>query len=471
MVSDSTDVDLAWRAWEDLRRPVWLFDPHRLRGVYANAAARDLWDASSLSELLARDYSQLSPAVRARTERLALATAAGAAVSERWTFYPKGVPVTVEATISTYRLQDGTPVLLFEASSSETEPDERRALEALRHTDAAISMFAPDGRNLFSNPAAFEAYGRGDLPFAARFVDQAAAEALRARAVLHHVVGELHAVQTRHGRRWRRLDARASLDPVTGERCILLNETDVTGEVEARAAQAEAERRSAAAQARQTLLSTLSHELRTPLNAVLGFSSLLSADALEPAQAAHVGRIHHAGARLLQVVNEIIDLADGGATPIANPVAPELPTAPAGAPPIPDVDRPLRVLYVDDHPANRTLVQALLGALGVACTLAEDGAQGAAAAREGDWDLILMDIQMPVMNGVEATRAIRALPGRVGAVPIVALTANTLAAERQTYLEAGMNDCLAKPVDLAALAACVEAWGRRSASAAVERAA
>ncbi|MFI4950074.1 MAG: diguanylate cyclase, partial [Caulobacterales bacterium] len=78
------------QAWDALRRPIWLFDPASLRGVYANPAALALWGADSAEELLARDFSKLSPAVRARTARLATTTAGGGEVSERWTFYPKG---------------------------------------------------------------------------------------------------------------------------------------------------------------------------------------------------------------------------------------------------------------------------------------------------------------------------------------------------------------------------------------------
>ena len=115
--SDAT----VFAAWERLRRPVWLFDPLGLRGVYANAAARVLWGAATLDELLARDFSQLSPAVRARTDRLAQATAGGEIVSERWTFYPQGRPVTVQAAISTFRLEDGRGVLLFEAAPADVE--------------------------------------------------------------------------------------------------------------------------------------------------------------------------------------------------------------------------------------------------------------------------------------------------------------------------------------------------------------
>lgn len=388
--------------------------------------------------------------MRARTDRLARATAGGDEISERWTFYPNGAPVTVQATISTYRLLDGSAVLLFEASPVDAEPEERRALEALRHTDALISLFDADGRNLFSNPAAYRAFGRGDLPFEARFAEPETARALIGGALADGATGTLAEVVTRQGRRWHRLDVRTSLDPVTGGQALLLNEMDVTGEVEARAAQADAERKAAAVEARQSLLSTLSHELRTPLNAVLGFADLLSGDALEDRQAQHVARIHEAGDRLRVVVDEIIALADEGE---AAAPAPE-----AGVELLDAPDRPLNVLYVEDHPANRALVQAILASQGLTCALAEDGALGLEAAREADWDLILMDVQMPVMDGVAATRAIRALTGPRGRTPIVALTANTLGAERRAYLEAGMDDCLAKPVSPADLMACVRRW-------------
>ncbi|HEV2082103.1 MAG TPA: response regulator [Brevundimonas sp.] len=450
MAARDPNFDPAWRAWDDLKRPVWLFDPHGLRGVYANASACALWGAASREELLARDFSQLSPAVRARTDRLAKATVNGEEISERWTFYPNGAPVTVQATISTYRLLDGSPVLLFEASPVDAEPEERRALEALRHTDALISLFDPDGRNLFSNPAAYGAFGRGDLRFEARFAEPEIASDLLAGALADGATGVLAEVVTRAGRRWHRLDARVSLDPVTGAQALLLNEIDVTGEVEARAAQAEAERLAAAGAARQSLLATLSHELRTPLNAVLGFSGLLSDQGLAPAQAEQAARIHEAGSRLREVVDEIIALADDGEASAAAGGGAE--TA-AGSP-----DRELRVLYVDDHPANRALVHAVLTSQGVACALAEDGAEGVEVARTGVWDLILMDVQMPVMDGVAATRAIRALPGPAAEVPIVALTANTLAADRRAYAEAGMVDCLAKPASAADLMAAVRRW-------------
>lgn len=78
---------------------------------------------------------------------------------------------------------------------------------------------------------------------------------------------------------------------------------------------------------------------------------------------------------------------------------------------------------------------------------AADGAQAVAAARAKSYDIILMDIQMPVLDGRDATRAIRALPGEAGHVPVIALTADVIAAHRSEYLAAGVNAIVAKPIN------------------------
>jgi len=451
------------QAWDALRRPIWLFDPQELRGVYANPAALELWDAESLDELLSRDFSQLSPAVRARTQRLAQATAQGETVIEQWTFYPRGQPVTVEATISTYRLADGRAVLLFEASLTDVEAGERRAVEALRHTSTLITLFDEDGRPLFANPAAFAAYGSSTHPFDARFAIPDQGPRILAHALAGETVAEVCETLTLAGRRWHHVDARPVLDPVTGAAGVLLNERDVTERVEAERARAAAEQKASMAEARQRFLTDMSHELRTPLNAVIGFSELLMAGGLPAGPSDQAARIHDSGKRLLSVVNEMIRLSESDgwtgervATARSEPAAEPPPHRaealedPAGP--------PIRVLYVDDNESNRSLVTAILRTQGIDCRTAEDGLQGLEAARTGGWDLILMDIQMPVMGGVEATRAIRALPGPAGMAPILAVTANTLDEQLQSYAEAGMDDCIAKPVDMAELLAKVVAW-------------
>ncbi len=109
---------------------------------------------------------------------------------------------------------------------------------------------------------------------------------------------------------------------------------------------------------------------------------------------------------------------------------------------------PARILVVDDNETNRTLLRDILHRSGHGVELACDGIEALAALDGGAFDLILMDVNMPRMDGLEATRRIRALEGDKGVVPIVALTANALQGDRETFLAAGMTDYIAKPFDI-----------------------
>jgi signal transduction histidine kinase len=105
----------------------------------------------------------------------------------------------------------------------------------------------------------------------------------------------------------------------------------------------------------------------------------------------------------------------------------------------------LRVLLVDDNRTNRLVGLKSLEALGAYAETAESGEAAIAAATSGGYDLILMDVNMPGMDGMEATRRIRELPGREAYVPIVALTADVMTHHQQAYREAGMNGFVPKP--------------------------
>jgi signal transduction histidine kinase/AmiR/NasT family two-component response regulator/HPt (histidine-containing phosphotransfer) domain-containing protein len=125
--------------------------------------------------------------------------------------------------------------------------------------------------------------------------------------------------------------------------------------------------------------------------------------------------------------------------------------------------RPLRILVADDVALNRELLQASLEQNGHQVLLVENGEQAVARVGQGGFDVVLMDVQMPVMDGIEATRRIRMLPRPAGQVPVVALTANVMEAEQQRCLAAGMNRVLTKPIDwdrlfdtLAAVTAAVD---------------
>ena len=116
-----------------------------------------------------------------------------------------------------------------------------------------------------------------------------------------------------------------------------------------------------------------------------------------------------------------------------------------------------RVLVAEDNPINREVAQFMLEDAGLQVVLAEDGAACVEQARAGGHALVLMDLQMPGLNGFDATRAIRRLPS-LADLPIVAMTASAFDSDRQACLDAGMNDHLAKPVDAAVLYAMLLRW-------------
>jgi PAS domain S-box-containing protein len=111
----------------------------------------------------------------------------------------------------------------------------------------------------------------------------------------------------------------------------------------------------------------------------------------------------------------------------------------------------LRVLVVEDNATNRMIATKLLESMGAQVDTAADGYLGVEAAERGGFHLILMDVQMPGIDGLEAARRIRALGGAAAEVPIVALTANVLAHQRRAYLDAGMDGVVGKPISPGAL--------------------
>jgi len=126
--------------------------------------------------------------------------------------------------------------------------------------------------------------------------------------------------------------------------------------------------------------------------------------------------------------------------------------------------RPARILLAEDLPTNQLLVTAILRNAGYEVEAVTDGAAAVQAVQSRDYDVVLMDVQMPVMDGLEATRRIRSLEGTAASVPIVALTANALSEEVVRCREAGMSAHIAKPVDQDVLLAAVDRWVRWTAA-------
>jgi signal transduction histidine kinase/CheY-like chemotaxis protein len=138
--------------------------------------------------------------------------------------------------------------------------------------------------------------------------------------------------------------------------------------------------------------------------------------------------------------------------------------APRSLPP-PNPERSaLKILVVEDNVINQQVTLGMLGSLGCQADLAKDGAEAVEMVKARDYTLVLMDYQMPVMDGITATRAIRALPGAKGRVSIIALTASAMTGDREQCLASGMDDYLDKPLDRARLVAMLDRWAARLAS-------
>ena len=143
-----------------------------------------------------------------------------------------------------------------------------------------------------------------------------------------------------------------------------------------------------------------------------------------------------------------------------------LPARPAEPPPLDESAvegaATARVLLVDDHPMNRELGEALLVLAGCHVVVAEDGDEAVRLAAEQDFDIVLMDVHMPRMDGLVATRAIRAMDGARGEIPVIALTADVMPQQIERCRRAGMVDHIAKPIDRDTLYRVVGHWLSRA---------
>jgi two-component system sensor histidine kinase/response regulator len=142
--------------------------------------------------------------------------------------------------------------------------------------------------------------------------------------------------------------------------------------------------------------------------------------------------------------------------------------APSAVVPDANLMRGARVLLVEDNEINQEVALGQLEDAEVEVDVAENGEMAVRMVQANAYDLVLMDMQMPVMDGIEATRVIRSDP-RFDGLPIIAMTANAMAADRDKCLEAGMNDHISKPIDAQELFRVLSQWTRaRNAGATLE---
>ena len=195
-------------------------------------------------------------------------------------------------------------------------------------------------------------------------------------------------------------------------------------------------------------ISYMSHEMRTSLSGLLSFTNFLKATTLTKEQEEFCEVIEISSNELLVLVNSILDI-----TPASNIIKESKASKKNIANMIYEntSHAPRHVLVVDDNDINKKLLAKVLESLDLKVSYASNGAEAVELREKNSFDIIFMDIQMPVMDGVEASKAIRSFENKhkKTAVPIVALTANTGQSDRETYINAGMNDYLAKPIVIA----------------------
>ncbi|MBJ7411965.1 MAG: response regulator [Phenylobacterium sp.] len=281
-----------------------------------------------------------------------------------------------------------------------------------------------------------EGVRRGDYPDA---IGHEEAWLAAREAKLFTATGERHEQQVADGR-WLMIEERRTSDGgVIGLRVDITEMKRQAEALEQALAHAEAAHR-----AKAEFLADMSHELRTPLNGVAGLAQALDATDLSPDQRALVAEIRAAARQLDRLVNGLLDYGDADLAPDDRPHA---------AP-----DRPLKVLAADDNPTNRKVIELMLEAAGVQVVTVENGFEAVEAWRGGGFDAVLMDLRMPVTDGLSAIRTIRSEERAEGRprTPTIVLSANTSPDDRAASAAAGADGHIAKPIRVEALFGALE---------------
>lgn len=306
--------DVAWLAqFNWLQAPMWVFDPQCARMCWANPSAVTFWQAASLAELLARDFSDMSAVTRARLAGILADVQAGKTVTHRWTMYPKGTPIQVSVRHVGVRHQDGHLLLLHEAhplTHEEASEALMRGVEAILYTPSLVSLFQTDGQLLMQNPAAQTCYEDTTTLFS-RFAQLVDVHALQQTLITEQLIDFEVEMSTLQGVRWHRVTVRTVHDPVSGLPALLVNEFDISDrkKMESQLRQAK-EHADNANRAKSAFLANMSHELRTPMNGIIGMADLLSDTPLDPEQHEYLDLLRGAARDLLEIINSLLDISN-----------------------------------------------------------------------------------------------------------------------------------------------------------------
>ena len=193
--------------------------------------------------------------------------------------------------------------------------------------------------------------------------------------------------------------------------------------------------------ARTQFLSEMAHAIRTPLNSLNGGLELLADKLAGKSQDFEV--VRDAADQLVEIASKLIEQADTGEIQAIDVQLDPVSGQSNGIGQ--NISAP-KVLLAEDTESNRYVIERLLSSIGCQATTVTNGVEAVEAARAGSFDVILMDVMMPIMDGEQATQAIRAMTGPASRTPIIGVTAHSLQAERERLLSAGMTACLSKPI-------------------------
>ncbi|WP_235582342.1 ATP-binding protein [Rhizobacter sp. Root1221] len=304
--------------WLDV--PIWVFDAERLQATWANRAGLTFWQADSVAELQARDFSDVSEGVRTRLDLSTQAHARGEVTRDSWTLYPNGTPFTSVLVSRGILLPDGRQGILFasEPVSAQLDGDALRGAEAIAHTTVRVALHSlPDGLALMRNPAAVQAFGPippGDAPrpsdFDGLFPDPAVAARIMAQVRKGQTFSAELELATLGGLRWHGVDVRPVVDPVTGRRAMQVNARDIA-DLKATQKALEGARVAAdnANMAKSAFLANMSHEIRTPMNGVLGLTELVLHTELNAKQRQYITLANQSAKGLMVIIDDLLDVA------------------------------------------------------------------------------------------------------------------------------------------------------------------
>lgn len=210
--------------------PIWLIDYMSQKMIWGNPKAIELWCARDLEDLLLRDFTKTSDAVRARHIATQKLIEAGGSETRLITFYPDAQgAITVRCHLSGFKLDDGRVITLTQALDTQVaiDSEQLRGVEAIRRVSAMVTLLDESGSVLMHNPAAAQAFGMTTSVLGC-FADETVAQAIQGIFHTRNAFRDDALVDTAAGRRWHAVEGYCSVDPVTGKPALLLLQIDVT---------------------------------------------------------------------------------------------------------------------------------------------------------------------------------------------------------------------------------------------------